>query len=290
MSYRDWLPNPPLGVLTAVVVDLTGTALFNYEKHAQSTYQTARQEYEKSKRVVTEGTPAQGQHADPKAYRQEWRAEHDLEAQRLMAWWSRVAGIAASVGVALLAATLWETARTSAAAADAARAARDAVDVAVDVERPHVIITEIDPVFKADGSLATVKWTVRNVGRLPAIIVGSSAAFTQERDTARVGHQLSIVHGRERSTVLRENDTETFISLPYFDSADVPDFDPHQDVILYGRFTYESTLPKRVTRHFCMRGYRNRLLEMSRGSGLHLYWVEHGGPRFNYTVEETKRT
>lgn len=71
MSFSDWLPNPAFGTLAAVVVALTSTALFNYEKHTESAYQAARQEYEKSKRVVTDNAATQSQHADPKAYRHE---------------------------------------------------------------------------------------------------------------------------------------------------------------------------------------------------------------------------
>jgi len=130
MSQRNRLPNAPLGAGLIVALSLAAVALANYERKADNNYQSARQEYEKFKRVVTAETAADSKHTGDKSYREEWRAEQNLDAQRNMSDWSYFTMLATWFGVVLLGATLWEATRTTQAAADAAEAAKDSVRVA----------------------------------------------------------------------------------------------------------------------------------------------------------------
>ena len=123
--HKDMLRiSPPIGVIVIVAATLASLALVKHEQKADSAYQAARQEYEQSKQVVPEDAAAHRPYTADKPYREEWRAEQDLEAQRSMAWWGRVSSIATCIGVLLLFATLWETFRTTAAAMEAATAAK----------------------------------------------------------------------------------------------------------------------------------------------------------------------
>ena len=152
------------------------TALINHERNASTAYETARHEYEQSKRIVTAETATQRQHIGEKSYREEWRAERDLEAQRLMAWWSRIAGIATCIGVALLAATLWETTRTTIAAAEAADAAKLSAEISeralLATQRPIVAIERFDN-FATAANDRVIAWTfrayIKNTGNSEAI-------------------------------------------------------------------------------------------------------------------------
>src|SRR5512138_1686861 len=63
-----------------------------HERHEQRerSYQAAYQQYRDSKEVVPPGVIAEGERSIPdhQAYREEWRSERDLEAQRDMAEWA----------------------------------------------------------------------------------------------------------------------------------------------------------------------------------------------------------
>lgn len=168
---------------------LIGAGLVSQEKEAELTYQAARQEYEESKRVVSSDAAPESPHARAKAYRDEWRAERDLEAQRIMAKWSFWTALAAMFGVFLLAATLWETTRTTVAATEAADAARLSADAQVSAERAHLFLVLDEYYLKAiqerivgaschpadmdDATFDTtlsVSYHFANYGKSPAVI------------------------------------------------------------------------------------------------------------------------
>lgn len=164
------MPNAPIGVTVIVVLTLVGLALFNQERRDHATYQAARHGYELSKQTVPEDVAAHRPYTADKPYREEWRAEQDLEAQRMMAWWSKVAGLAASIGVFLLAMTLWETTRTTVAAAEAADATRKGVELAEKTAerqlRAYLSITSMD--LHRDGDTYKLKTVITNDGQTPA--------------------------------------------------------------------------------------------------------------------------
>jgi hypothetical protein len=130
MNARRRIPSAPVGVILIVTITLGALAFIRQEHNREAAYHAGRQEYEISKSVVPPDVTAHRDYTGDKAFREEWRAEQDLESQRTMATWSRWSGWATWLGVILLAATLWETTRTTIAAANAAEASQDAIDVA----------------------------------------------------------------------------------------------------------------------------------------------------------------
>lgn len=188
MSRNYWMEHTPLGVILIVAASLVAVAFFNEHKRTEAEYHAARKEYEAGKSVIPPDVAARRVHTDYKSYREEWRDEQDLEAQREMArtsWWVMVA---TWIGVALLVATLWETFRTTAAATEAAVAARKQSDVAEEsfrrLERPYVIpmiVGGVKSAVRSDGSnLHHIEYTVGNYGRTPAIVHYIDTSFGPE--------------------------------------------------------------------------------------------------------------
>jgi len=147
-------------------------ALIDQHKQAEHAYETAKQEYEASKRTSPPLRLTDGKDADHKSYRDEWRAEYDLEAQREMArtsWWMMAFTF---MGVLLLAATFIETARAAQGAADAADATRKGVDLAADTARwqlrAYVTCTIVKFSNFAAGQKPTSSITIKNSGSTPA--------------------------------------------------------------------------------------------------------------------------
>lgn len=170
MSFSNWLPSPPVGVGLIVILTLVSLALTKHEQKSDAAYQAARHEYDQSKQVVTEDAAAHRSYTGEKAYREEWRAEQDLEAQRDMAWWSKIASIATCIGVFLLAATLWETTRTTAAAAAATRAANKALEHSKETAerelRAYLSIESMNLI--RDGDSFNLRTKIVNDGQTPA--------------------------------------------------------------------------------------------------------------------------
>lgn len=175
MSDRNWLAKAPFGVGLIVVLALSFVAQTNYQRKAEATYAAAREEYEHSKQIMTENAIAPRPYTGDKSYREEWRAEHDLEAQRSMSDWSYWTMLATWFGVVLLGATLWETTRTTLAAGDAATAAKDAVAQAQSTAMQQLsayvtlIGAAVELVNIRDHGLGfRISVTLRNSGQTPA--------------------------------------------------------------------------------------------------------------------------
>ncbi len=130
MPGRHWLIVFAAGLAFLGVIYGVPTLYGEYQ-HASRTENAATQEYEQSKRIVPFGPTAEGQYANPEAYRNEWRAERDLRAQDRMAFWTMVMGLATVTAVLLLAATLWETRKAGKAAGVMADQARNTTEAAI---------------------------------------------------------------------------------------------------------------------------------------------------------------
>ena len=107
---------------------LGAVALANYQRKANDDFQVARQEYERSKRIVTAEAATQSRQTGDRSYREEWRSERDLEAQQDMARWAMLMffASAASVVVTIVGLLLiWRTLHHTRRAADYARAMVD---------------------------------------------------------------------------------------------------------------------------------------------------------------------
>jgi hypothetical protein len=184
--------------IVGVVALLMAAVLVDYYKEAERAHHAAHQQYEESKRVKPLGAAGSDRpYTDPKAYRDEWRAERDLEAQWSMAQWTRVGAIATVIGIIILAATFWETTRTARVASKAAEsaakqaaAAFEAVAIQRRENRAWLRIEDVQPdgdhpliIIDSGAATLAVVIKVRNIGRTiasrvrvlarPAIIVGT---------------------------------------------------------------------------------------------------------------------
>lgn len=150
---------------------------------ADRAYETSKQEYDQTKSMAPLGTlPERGQ-TDPKSYREEWRNEQDLAAQRDMAnwaWWMLIATCASTVvtgvGIYFVAETLRANLAAVEEAAKAAQSAQRSVKVSEDtaqrqlrayinLESAHIVLGE-----KINVGLypATLDVIFRNFGSTPA--------------------------------------------------------------------------------------------------------------------------
>jgi len=129
--------------------------LVERQNERESAYRASYQQYQETKRDLPPGVAIENQRSvpDPKSYREEWRSEHDLDAQRDMADWTFFMLVASSagvlvtaIGVIYVALTLRETRAAVREAEAATKAAEAAVDVTRDVGiaqiRAYVAITK----------------------------------------------------------------------------------------------------------------------------------------------------
>jgi hypothetical protein len=89
MSRSDRREYTPLVLAALAALLFIFAGLANQNQNTRRADRAATQEYEQTKGVVPMGASPQGQYTDPKAYREEWRAERDLNAQRDMAFWAK---------------------------------------------------------------------------------------------------------------------------------------------------------------------------------------------------------
>lgn len=117
----------PAFVVTALILMLFGSAWFSSWEQAQqrqSASYAARQEaHERQQPVFRPSEPTAD--AEPVAEQPKWWERKDLEAQQSVARWTRRMGVLTTIGIVLLAWTLWETRRTVGEARAATKAARD---------------------------------------------------------------------------------------------------------------------------------------------------------------------
>jgi hypothetical protein len=177
MSERDWLPSPPVGVGLGVLLLLAVAGLADQYQQAQHSEYAATQKYEETKQVVPLGAAPQRPYTDPKSYRDEWRAESDLEAQRKAADWTKWGVLATGAGIYFVVVTLWYTRKGVSAAFRAAEHARVAADIArrtyLAEHRAWLKITPFNAsaIFRGNTMNVSITLRIENVGRSPAIEV-----------------------------------------------------------------------------------------------------------------------
>lgn len=140
-----------------------------YER--ERAYEAAHQQYEDAKRVSPPGAMFPGERAvtNPQGYREEWRGEYDLEAQREMADWAFAMLLASCAGVLITGVGVYYVAQTLKATHDAvgetARASL-AAETAVEVTR-----VSAQRQLRAYVSSTNVNWTLvrKQVGDAPGI-------------------------------------------------------------------------------------------------------------------------
>jgi len=163
-------------VITVVALSLAGLALFNHYKEADKAYQASKHRYEQSKLIIGPDVTAHTDYTGDKAYREQWRAEQDLKAQREMArtsWWIMVWTFC---GVFLLFYTVLQAQAMNAAAFAAIEQTRKASERELRsllfVKRVEQSI--IDPSFFGclfDDGRYKIRVQIENIGKTPAIEV-----------------------------------------------------------------------------------------------------------------------
>jgi hypothetical protein len=159
--------------VTALMV--VAAVLIGHQDQAAREYAASAQKYEESKRIVTAEAAISRPYTGDKSYREEWRAERQLEAERWTAESNYWSAVATCIGIFFLAATLWQTIAATRAAGDAANAAERAIAVAqenANRELRAYIFAKPTNVSLNNGRLESVTLSVRNHGATPAANIG----------------------------------------------------------------------------------------------------------------------
>ncbi len=127
MSHRNWLPSPPLGVGLCIILLLVVPALIKQNRDSERAQQNTAQQYEDSQKIVPLGSITKGPYTDPKAYRDEWREEQDLDAQLKMAKWAKYVGLIAILELVVTVVGVYYVAKTLSANWEAVKVAQDAL-------------------------------------------------------------------------------------------------------------------------------------------------------------------
>ena len=121
------------GCLILAAFMAAGYSLYKWYNERDQTYESSRQQYEASKSDLPPGVAtSDGKRSipDPKSYREEWRSERYLEAQREMSDWTFLMIIVTGASVAVTALGVVYVARTLHATRDAVELNRQMTDAA----------------------------------------------------------------------------------------------------------------------------------------------------------------
>lgn len=187
MSYRDWLPNPPIGVGIIVIAALLALASANHYKNVRCGDGPTPQQCQSAAQVATPVAAVQTPPPEQNPNRTEWRSERDLEAQFEMAHWAKVSAIAAlialvvtGIGIVFVYQTLNANRAAVLVATRGSAAAEEAIQV---TRRAHVIEQRpwiaVRPVKMSNGILGKdfisaclwIRFT--NIGKTPALNVAT---------------------------------------------------------------------------------------------------------------------
>lgn len=175
MPERDWLFFYAVGLI--LVCGLVFAGSVNHSQQRERHYQSAQEQYTGAYERITESSPVrQSLIADVEAYRQEWREEQDLAAQRDMAKWALFMMVASFFGVGVTAIGVVFVAKTLVATREAVAAANRTADEAKRIGeaqvRAYVAITSVTVVFIWDETRSNLYPVFRiyfgNSGASPA--------------------------------------------------------------------------------------------------------------------------
>ena len=199
-----WMQYTPIGVIGIVVLALVALALFNQHQQAERAYSAASSQYNASKTDAPIDSGTLPQQNDPKAYREEWRSEQDLRAQREMAEWAKWMLVATCFGSIVTVIGIVFVAQTLQANRAAVNVAERNIEIAKNTAsqqlRAYMSYVEGNAVQEHSHSY-TWQLVFQNCGQTPAqnvvIIVD---AITQERDAGPV-HPDPKCHWQKYGTV-----------------------------------------------------------------------------------------
>jgi hypothetical protein len=121
MPNRYRVSNSLLGIAIGIGLLFLFAGLANQANKADRAYQTSKQEYQGTKKLISLGGISQSKQTNPKAYRDEWRNEYDLKAQREMAEWAWWMLLTSAAGVGITAIGVFFVAETLKAAIESNR-------------------------------------------------------------------------------------------------------------------------------------------------------------------------
>lgn len=135
------------------------------------------------------------------AAREGQRKEQDLAAQNITAWWTKVMGIAALIGMALSAVGVWLVKTTF----DETRKANEIAKMAIEIEnRPIMLFKgfDISP-FQGNGGKFIVAAIWDNVGKQPAFVVKKTISrhYVGELEQYAVGLHDSTIPDEQTEIV-----------------------------------------------------------------------------------------
>lgn len=173
MSYRDWSFFFTVGLVLVFGLILSG--LLNNSRERDRGYDAAKEQYDSAyERSAPPAVRSQSLVSDIEAYRQEWREEQDLRAQRDMAQWAWLMMVASFAGVGITAVGIVfvaQTLVTTRAAVDAAnRTADEAKRIGEAQVRAYMSISNVSIIFVSDNGkiVPGIEMKIGNSGNSPA--------------------------------------------------------------------------------------------------------------------------
>lgn len=148
------------------------------------------------------------------------RSVYDLEAQQLMANWTRVMGKAAIIGMAvgilglfLIFVTFWETRK-------AANLSRDTFNAYMDIERAIVEVSAGNALYLENGCDGRISFFIsgRNVGRSGARILEFGLVFEPDGGLAKDIPTASVeieIHPTQQKTLWQGESPKPLIETPF---------------------------------------------------------------------------
>jgi hypothetical protein len=203
-------------------------------------------------------------------------AKEDLEAQLRMAQAAEAQVILSVVGSILLGFTLWFTRIAANAANEAAAQTARSVETQIRIEQPLLFITHI-----FDPSHGRAAFDVRNLGKTPAVLVATFAAF-EARDTLpdlpNYGRPRRIL-----GKILQPDDSEQF-TTPVDKDEYLAIYDYQQTAFFWGYLQYEDVFGRTRVAGFGFSG--DPMMDDDGNIVPGLLWSRVGGKAYNYDREE----
>lgn len=193
------------------------------------------------------------------------------------AWLQLVASVLGLVGLFW---TVRLTAKASKAAAEAAKATAQAVDVQVRTERPLLYLKSIKANIGSTG-WQTIETEAINLGKTPAILIRQSIDIADAADAvSSPQYQSDIVL---RGTIIAPDNP--FSMHVHASDSMAASVNIGNDIILYGYFRYEDVFGRTRQTGFGYLGQCNQLLRVADGF-ITYFWSRFGGEAYNYDREE----
>lgn len=233
MSDSNWRRSYTIGlIVTAITVSLFAGWLWGSTEQAQFVIEQdaakAADTYADPRNIAVEGkclalTPSRRTDCitnEREASYEGQRKERDLEAQRVMAVWTRTIGIATIAGMAfgvfglsLIFVTFRETRRAADAGLQANQIAQDANRPWLTLELKHGFMSSC---FDDDEILFFADATIKNIGKLPALSVSVDAISVDyagdeiyPKDTFKICEEMATVPSKDKGFIILPGSTQT---------------------------------------------------------------------------------